>query len=317
MRTIASRVAGDHRAEHAEGPCWDPRLHKLMWVDQYAGLVQQGTFDATGRLDVERVFEVGAPVGAVVPANGPDGGWMLAAGRGFAHLSYGGLVTWLEQPEAHADRRMRMNDGKADPRGALWAGSMAFGKQPGAGSLYRLDPDGSVTVARAGTSISNGLAFSPDGEWLYHIDTPTQRVDCFRIASDGHLSDQATAVTIDPGIGHPDGMCIDTEGCLWVALWNGSAVHRYTPTGRLLAVVEVDAPQVSSCTFGGADLDTLFITTSAEDMTGAQLAHHEHSGKVFWADTGVRGRPADAYNPGAQPAALLEAQHPQPGRREQ
>jgi sugar lactone lactonase YvrE len=92
-------------------------------------------------------------------------------------------------------------------------------------------------------------------------------------------------------------MCIDTEGCLWVALWDGSAVHRYTPAGELLAVVEVDAPQVSSCTFGGPDLGTLFITTSAENMTGAQRARHEHSGKLFCADVGAKGRPADAYSP--------------------
>lgn len=298
MRTLVSRVAGDHRAEHAEGPCWDPRLQKLLWVDQYAGLVHQAIFDTdAGRLGVEHSFPVGAPVGAVVPSIGPAGGWLLAAGCGFAHLSCDGTVTWLGQPEAPADQRMRMNDGKADPRGALWAGSMAFGKQPGVGSLYRLDPDGSITVARTHTTISNGLAFSPDGDRLYFIDTPTQRVDRFHVAADGRLTGQATAVTIAPSLGHPDGMCIDAEGCLWVALWGGSAVHRYTPAGTLLAIVEVDAPQVSSCTFGGPDLDTLFITTSAEDMSGAQRARHKHSGKVFCAEVGVKGLPADAYAP--------------------
>jgi sugar lactone lactonase YvrE len=222
---------------------------------------------------------------------------LLAAGHGFAHLSYDGTVTPLGQPEADAGQRMRMNDAKADPRGALWAGSMAFVKQPGAGSLYRLDPDGTITVARARTTISNGLAFSPDGDRLYYIDTPTQRVDRFHVAADGRLTEQATVVTIDPSRGHPDGMCIDAEGCLWVALWDGFAVHRYTPSGELLAIVEVDAPQVSSCTFGGPDLGTLFITTSAENMTGAQRARHEHSGKLFCADVGVKGLPADAYAP--------------------
>lgn len=298
MRTYVSHVAGSHRAEHAEGPCWDPRLEKLLWVDQYAGLVHLAAFDAvTRRLEIERTFQVGAPVGAVVPSIGTDGGWLLAAGHGFADLSYDGVVTWLGQPEADAGQRMRMNDGKADPCGAMWAGSMAFDKQPGTGSLYRLDPDGSITVARMRTTISNGLAFSPDGDQLYYIDTPTQRVDRFRITADGRMTDQATIVTIGSSLGHPDGMCIDTEGCLWVALWDGSAVHRYSPNGELLAIVEVDAPQVSSCTFGGPDLSTLFITTSAEDMTRAQRALHEHSGKVFCADVGVKGRPADAYSP--------------------
>jgi sugar lactone lactonase YvrE len=298
VRTVVSQVAGNHRAEHAEGPCWDPRLNKLLWVDQYAGLVHQADFNADTRcLEVEHSFQVGAPVGAVVPSIGPDGGWLLAADHGFAHLAHDGTVTRLGQPEADAVARMRMNDGKADPRGAMWAGSMAFDKKPGAGSLYRLDPDGTITVARARTTISNGLAFSPDGDRLYYIDTPTQRVDRFHIAADGRLTDQATIITVDPSLGHPDGMCIDAEGCLWVALWGGSAVHRYTPAGGLLAIVEVDAPQVSSCTFGGPDLSTLFITTSAEDMTGAQRARQEHSGKLFRADVGVKGRPADTYSP--------------------
>jgi sugar lactone lactonase YvrE len=260
--------------------------------------VHQADFDADARwLEIERSFQVGVPVGAVVPSIGPGGGWLLAAGHGFAHLSHDGTVTWLGQPEADAGQRMRMNDGKADPRGAFWAGSMAFSKQPGAGSLYRLDPDGTITVARTCTTISNGLAFSPDGDRLYYIDTPTQRVNRFHVTADGRLTDQATVVTIDASLGHPDGMCIDTEGCLWVALWDGSAVHRYSPAGELLAIVEVDAPQVSSCTFGGPDLSTLFITTSAENMTDAQRAHHEHSGKLFCADVGVCGRSADVYSP--------------------
>src|SRR5262249_54461557 len=145
-----------------------------------------------------------------------------------------------------AVRRMRMNDGKCDPSGAFWAGSMAWDKTNGAGTLYHLGPQGDLTVALRDLTISNGLAWSSDGTHMYFIDTPTQHVDRFDLDSGGRLTNRTTVVTIDPQEGQPDGMAIDAEDCLWVALWNGWSVRRYSPAGKLLATVEVDAPQVSS-----------------------------------------------------------------------
>jgi sugar lactone lactonase YvrE len=134
---------------------------------------------------------------------------------------------------------------------------------------------------------------------MYYIDTPTQRIDRFDVHSDGQLTNRTTVVTIDRQEGQPDGMTIDAEDCLWVALWNGWSVRRYSPAGELLATVEVDAPQVSSCTFGGPGLDTLFITTSQEDMTADTRERYPNSGRLFCSEVGVAGRPADRYGPAA------------------
>jgi sugar lactone lactonase YvrE len=299
MRRYASQPVTAERNQHAEGPCWDPRTGRLVWIDQYAGLVTVGDFDpAEQRVAPARTYELGSPVGAVVPSRAFGGGWLTASAQGFAHLAEDGTVTLLAQPEADTPARTRMNDGKCDALGRFWAGSMAFDKTHGAGSLYRLDPDLTVTVALRGVTISNGLAWSADGTQLYYIDTPTQHVDRFRVATDGTLHDRTTVVSIEDGF--PDGMCIDDESCLWVAVWGGHAVHRYSTAGELLAVVDVDAAQVSSCCFGGPDGRTLFITTSQEGYDAAQQAGDPHAGKVFCAAVDVSAPPPAAF--GASPS---------------
>lgn len=291
MRHYTAEPAVRHRAEHAEGPSWDARTGQLLWVDQFDGLVHLADYSPdTGTLAVARTFEIGVPVGAVVPCRA--GGWLLACGHGFGYLRADGDVRMLAQPEPETTR---MNDGKCDPTGAFWAGSMAWAKTHGAGTLYRLTRDGTVETVRPGVTISNGLAWYDDH--VYYIDTPTQRIDRFHIGSDGAMTDQTTVVVIDPADGHPDGMCVDTDGCLWVALWNGSSVRRYAPTGELLATVEVAAPQVSSCCFGGPDGSTLFVTTSQEDMSAEQRSRHPGSGLVFRVDVDATGLPAAEYVP--------------------
>jgi sugar lactone lactonase YvrE len=296
VRRYSSIAVTTARNEHGEGPAWDARTGQLIWVDQFDGLVIVGDYDASvPSLTPARSYELGHPVGAVVPSQELGGGWLTACAQGFAHLAVDGTVTLLAQPESGSPVPTRMNDGKCDDRGRFWAGSMAWDKSPGAGSLYRLDPDHSVTVVLRGVTISNGLAWPTDADELYYIDTPTRRVDRFGISADGALHDRTTVVPIRPGVGEPDGMCIDAEGCLWVALWGGHAVHRYSPDGELLAVVDVDAPQVSSCCFGGPAGATLFITTSQEGMDATERATHAQSGKVFCVDVEMAGRPAAAF----------------------
>jgi sugar lactone lactonase YvrE len=284
------------RYEHAEGPSWDARTDRLSWVDQFPGLVCVGGYDAaSASLESVRTYDIGHSVGAVVPASGMDDGWLLACAGGYAHLAVDRTVTMLAQPEPALVTPMRMNDGKCDRQGRFWAGSMAWDKRVGAGSLYRLDPDLTVTVALTGTTISNGMAWAPDDQYVYYIDTPTRRIDRFAVSPEGVLSGRAPVVELESGPGFPDGMCIDDEGCLWVALWDGYAVRRYAPDGELLAVVDVEAPQVTSCCFGGADGRTLFITTSQEDMDADTRARHPHSGKVFAVGLDVSGPPAAAF----------------------
>ena len=297
MQRHTSRPVTADRFDHAEGPGWDARTGQLLWVDQFAGHVHVGDHYPGADPEVVpiRSYELGSPVGAVVPSRALGGGWLVAAAHGFAHLAVDGTLTTLGQPEDGAPVRIRMNDGKCDDHGRFWAGSMAFDKIPGAGSLHRLDPDLAVSTVLHDVTISNGLAWTDGGETMYYIDTPTRQVDRFRVAADGRLHERTPVVRIADGAGEPDGMCIDDEGALWVALWDGWAVHRYSPDGTLLAVVEVDAPQVSSCCFGGPDGTTLFVTTSQEGMDPARRAEVPNSGRLFAAEVGMSGRPAAAF----------------------
>lgn len=291
VQRYATRPITAARGEHTEGPCWDARTARLLWIDQYDGLVHAGHYDGE-RLHVEVTHNVGSAVGAVVP-RAADAGWMVACAQGFARLDADGALTLLAQPEAEVPVETRMNDGKCDAAGAFWAGSMAWDKRPGAGSLYRLNPDLSLDVVRRGMTISNGIAWTDDGSTMYYIDTPTQRVDAYRVSDRGELSDPRTVATLTDGF--PDGMCIDLDGCIWVAVWDGWAVHRYAPDGTLLAVADVAVPQVSSCCLGGDDGRTLFITTSQEGMDPAARAAQPLSGHLFATRVDVPGAPAAQF----------------------
>jgi sugar lactone lactonase YvrE len=292
MRTYRAEVCLDERAGHAEGPLWDDVLGELLWVDLNAGLVRRATW-AAPRLSVVYTYVLGEAVGAVVPCADPADGWVLASEFGFARLSADGSVRRLAEPERQQGGRTRMNDGAVDPRGRFWAGSMAHDRAPGAGSLYRLDGSAAIRVL-AEVTISNGLAWrSPDE--FYYIDTPTQRVDLVSVTGDEVRRE--TAFRIDPALGAPDGMAADAEGALWIAMWGGSAVVRFSPSGEILARVELAASQVSSCCFGGPDLMTLFVTTSQEGFTPERSAAEPHAGKLFAVETGIAGLPADRFLP--------------------
>jgi sugar lactone lactonase YvrE len=293
MDVYRADVATDGRYHHAEGPVWDARIGRLLWIDQYAGHVHVGAWDgARRRLVAERSYDLGAPVGAVAPERHGDG-WLVAGGAGFLRLAPDGTVGEVARVPARGPHRMRMNDGGCDPAGRFWAGDLAFDKTPGAAALYRLDPDGAVTTALEGVTISNGIGWADAGSTMYYIDTPTRQVDRFRVSAGGELTDRQSVVRVADGF--PDGMTLDDEGCLWVAMWGAGAVHRYAPTGEQLAVVQVDAPQVSSCAFGGEDGRSLFVTTSQEDYDEAESAAHPDAGRVFVAEVGVSGPPAAPF----------------------
>lgn len=282
------------RSHHAEGPCWDPGANLFLWVDQYQGLVRRTTVDARS-LSAGDVtdLDLGAPVGAVVPH--ADGGWLVAAGTEVVHVTADGRRTPVADVLPDDGVRRRWNDGKVDPLGRFWAGSITYDQTPGAAALYLLER-GRTTVVLPSVTVSNGMAWTPDGATMYYIDTPTQEVRRFAVAG-AELRDEGPVVRIDPDDGSPDGMTIDDEGCLWVAVWGGGEVRRFAPSGELLARVHVDAPQVSSCAFGGPDRDVLFVTTSQENYDDAQSRRHAQAGKVFAVRPGVTGPPAAAYLP--------------------
>jgi len=283
---IGAELLVDAHANLGEGPVWDEREGCLWWVDILGEAIHR-TDPASGR---DEIVPVGQLIGAVVPR--ASGGLVAAVQDGFVAVDpANGRVERLAPVEAN-DPTTRMNDGKVDPAGRFWAGTMGVDHRPDAGTLYRLDPDLRVTAMVTGTAISNGLDWSPDGRTMYYIDTPTRRVDRFDFdPATGAISGRAPAVAIREGAGSPDGMTVDADGFLWVALWDGWAVERYSPDGRLERRVEVPAQQASSCAFGGPDLDLLFITTAQEGFPPGGLPDQPHGGGLFVCRPGVRGRP--------------------------
>ena len=270
-------------AHHGEGPVWVPRDESLYWVDMLAGDVLQQ--DGHGKIARHHISSVAA---ALRPRAG--GGLVVAVERGFAVVEPDWTVR--ELPETFADKSVRMNDGGCDPQGRFYCGTMAYDAAPGAATLFRLDPDQSVHIVLTDLTVSNGLAWSPDGSTVYYVDSATQRIDAFDFdGATAAFENRRTAVKIDPRLGSPDGLTVDAEGGLWVALWGGAAVHRYAPDGRLDEVIELPTSQVSACTFGGQGLDQLFITTSALRLEGSE----ELAGAVFVAEPGVAGLPASCY----------------------
>jgi len=275
-------VVLDATARLGEGPVWDARTSTLRWVDIEAGQVHR--FDPASGTDT--FFEVGETVGTV--AVRAAGGLVCATASGlYTCLDDGGQRTRLHEVDTDPPGG-RCNDGKADPWGRFWAGTMLAGTD-GAGALYRLDPDHSLHTVLTGVGVSNGLGWSPDGTTMYYVDTLTGGVDAFdHDPSSGAVTARRRLIDVDRG--WPDGLTVDAEGCLWVALWDGWGVRRYAPDGRLLTTVEVPAQRVTSCAFGGS---TLYITTArigVRDFTDQPSA-----GALFACEPGVAGLPAGEW----------------------
>ncbi|TFD93868.1 SMP-30/gluconolactonase/LRE family protein [Cryobacterium lactosi] len=268
---------------HGEGPVFSPSWGGLRLVDLFAGDVLSLAPDGTvTRRHVDTI------AAALRPRVG--GGAVIALERGFALEEPDGTLNRL--PEVWSDATVRMNDGGTAPDGSFYCGSMAYDQRTGAGSLYRLAPDGSVTLAQAGVTISNGLDWSPDGSLAYYNDTPTGRIGVFDWAPDTGLTGLRTFAEIPSADGYPDGLTVDSDGGVWVALYAGGAVRRYTPDGRLDEVITVAADRVTACTFGGDDLSQLFITTSRENLAPGE---DPLAGSIFTVAPGVTGQPVRPF----------------------
>src|SRR3984885_4035891 len=278
----------------SEGPRWDGARNELLWVDVLAGRLHRARPGADGQLRVLQTFQFARPLGAAAPAAG--GGYVLAAGPGFLHVDDAGGIRELAQPEA-GRTDVRMNDGACDPQGRFWAGTMAYDEAPGAGSLYRLELDGSCTKVPTGLTISNGIGWSPDGTTMYLSDSGTGCIDAFRYDdATGAITERRTLVGIDQPGAAPDGLTVDQDGGIWVALGGGGAVNRYGPDGSLLASVPIPAQRPTSCAFGGPELATLFVTTARMDLDEVALLRQPDAGRVFAIDgLGVRGLPCLPY----------------------
>ena len=283
----------DARAKLGEGAVWDVSRQLLYWVDIEGRNVH--VFDpGSGR---DRAIAVGDYVGTVVPRS--RGGVAVTLGRTFAGLDLDtSSVSVLAEPEAERTRPgNRFNDGKCDPRGRFWAGTMAVAETPAEGRLYRLDADGSVHEMLQGVSISNGIVWSAAADRMYFIDTPTREVAVFDYDdATGRISNRRVAVRFPDGHGWPDGMAIDAEGQLWIAEWDGGCVSRWDPErGRLLRRIELPVARVTSCAFGGPRLDEMYVTTAWSRLDDSARRAQPAAGGLFRVDAGVRGTPTFAF----------------------
>ncbi|MFB7998053.1 SMP-30/gluconolactonase/LRE family protein [Streptomyces sp. NPDC056002] len=247
-------VAVRAEATLGEGPTWDAEAGRLIWVDILGSRVH--TYDpATGR---RTVMVTEQHVGAAKPRAG-GAGLVVNLRDGIGLYGPGGAdFHWLHRDPVPGRRG---NDAAIAPDGSLWAGSMAYDETPGGGNLVRIAADGTATEILGDVTVSNGTGWSPDGTLMYYIDTPTRRIDVFDVDGQEAVRRREFAV-VEEGAGHPDGLTVDADGCVWVALWDGSALRRYTPSGALDRVVELPVKRPTACAFGGADLTDLYVTSA-------------------------------------------------------
>lgn len=297
----AVEVAVRAEAELGEGPTWDPATGRLIWVDILSSRVHTYA-PASGR---RTVMATEQHVGAAKPR--ARGGLVVNLRDGIGLYDADGAFSWLHHEPVPGRRG---NDAAVAPDGSLWAGTMRYDAGEGGGTLVRYGPEGTGTVVLPGVSISNGAGWSPDGRLLYYIDTPTLRVDVFDVrevsgvldvrdgpegagASGGghaYVTGRRPFAVVEPGAGSPDGLTVDADGCVWVALWDGGALRRYTPDGRLDRTVELPVARPTACAFGGAGLRDLYVTSA---RTGLHSPHPLAGSLLVLPDlgTGLAGVP--------------------------
>ncbi|MFE2586829.1 SMP-30/gluconolactonase/LRE family protein [Streptomyces sp. NPDC059378] len=253
----AYEVAVRAEATLGEGPTWDAAAGRLIWLDILGSRIH--TYDpASGRRTVRTTPQ---HVGAVKPRAG--GGLVLNLRDGVALLDPDGTLGWLHHDPVPG---RRANDAAVAPDGSLWAGTMRYDEATGGGTLSRIAADGTVETVLDDVTVSNGTGWSPDGRLMYYVDSPTRRIDVFD-HDGGRITNRRTLAEIEGGAGFPDGLTVDADGCVWVALWDGGAVRRYTPSGALDRVITLPTPRITACAFGGPDLTDLYVTTARTGLS--------------------------------------------------
>lgn len=251
-RTV--EIISDARYVQAESPRWDARDGGLAWIDMATGAFHRGRLDR-GRIVPETAVVVGAQIGAPVPLAGPGAGWAVAVDRGLVHVSDVGIVSAIGDDFAAVGDYL--NDGSGDPLGRFWVGSQSMPRAPHC-ALWSIDSAGVPTERLSGVTVSNGISFDPTGSTLYYIDTlPRRSIEAFDVAPDGRLSRRRTVCRVDGG--NPDGMTIDLDGMLWVAVWDAGEVRRYSPVGQLLETITLPAKRPTAV----ALVDRLLVVTTA------------------------------------------------------
>ncbi len=277
-------------AQLGEGPVWVAAENALYWVDIFSNKVHRYAL-ADG---AKKTWTFDFAVSSLNPRQG--GGFVGTVKDGFAVIDLDNLSAEpIHLPEATMPNN-RFNDGKVDSSGRYWAGSMDIDQSAESGALYRLDADLSVSQVDADYIICNGPAFNPDNSVIYHTDSIKKTIYALDVAPDGGLSNKRIFTQFtraDQGV--PDGMTVDSEGCIWVAHFGGARLTRYAPTGEVLLVLPLPALNITSCTFAGAELDSLYITSARTAMSAPDLAMYPMAGSLFEFKPGVRGLPSPLF----------------------
>ncbi|MBM7662697.1 sugar lactone lactonase YvrE [Bacillus mesophilus] len=282
----------DSQSELAEGPSWDEKDNKLYWVD----IVGKKFYRYDPLTGINTAVQSDQLVGAIAPRN--NGGVILALQNGFYFYDYEHQqYEKIHNPESHIEHN-RFNDGKCDPAGRFWAGTMDGKGANGKGSLYVLHKDLKVEKKLENVTISNGMAWSPDYSKMYYIDTPTQQVVSFDYSlQTGHIDNPQVVITFPEGAGSPDGMTIDQDGMLWIAHWSGYGISRYNPTsGKQIEFISIPSANVTSCSFGGENLDQLYVTTARIGTSQEDLEKYPHAGGLFRLKMNIKGSKTFQFN---------------------
>jgi len=290
--SLSYEVVIPHCCLLGEGPVWDATNNSICWVDILNGVIHECSPSKNQHLKMP----VKDMVGAIALCT--SGNFLAALKSGLAFINRAsGEVKMLHHPEAHLPEN-RFNDGKCDPAGRFWVGTMAVSERKEAGSVYMIEKDLSHSVKIAGVTISNGMAWSPDNKTFYFIDTPTFQVVAYDYdLKTGTIKNRRVVITVPKKEGFPDGMTIDTEGMLWIAYWDGWQLARWNPvTGEKLFSIPLPVARITSCTFGGEELQDLFITSASIGLTGKQHEEQPLAGSLFVVrDCGFQGMETNTF----------------------
>lgn len=277
----------NHKCILGEGPVWDHVAQRILWIDIVQGHIHQ----YTPAIESFKTFSIGEMIGSLALS----GNYVIAAiksGFHFVDLESEAKV-YVNDPEKHIPDN-RFNEGKCDPMGRFWAGSMSLSEEGTTGSVYTLLHDFSIEKKIENVTISNGMAWSADQKTFYYIDSPTLQVVSYNYDNaTGSISNKKIIIALDVSEGFPDGMTIDEEGMLWIAHWGGWKVARWNPeTGKKLSQIDLPVSQVTSCTFGGENFEDLYITSASIRLSAEQLEKEPLAGSLFVVkNCGYRGMP--------------------------
>lgn len=287
------KIVCAHTCDLGEGPIWNCSKGLICWVDIVNGEIHEWS----PNLKTLRTISVNRMIGSMAICT--DGNYVAALKDGFGLINRDSeKLKLVMNPEEHLPKN-RFNDGKCDPTGRFWAGTMSLSEEPNKGSLYMMKQDGGVSKKIEKTTISNGLAWSLDYKTFYFIDTPTFKVVSYDYNNTtGELSNKKIVLSIPKKNGYPDGMTIDDEGMLWIAHWEGWQITRWDPsTGQQLTSFKLPVARITSCTFGGESFEDLYITTAKVGLTKEELKEQPFAGSLFVIrNCGYKGLPAFKFN---------------------